>query len=128
VSAVTIALEAPALPTYDLSPGETASILRLLGSPAAGALAQERPRPVTRRLPERLLDFLDEFPLTEPAGGIIIRGFPVNDAEIGPTPGHWRDAAELVRLFSSTTTWRCTAGARSKLATTAAIAGSSGSA
>jgi len=94
VSAVTIALEAPALPAYDLSPGETASILQLLGSPVAGALAQGRPRPVTRRLPERLLDFLDEFPLTEPAGGIIIRGFPVNDAEIGPTPGHWRDAAE----------------------------------
>lgn len=85
-------LEAPTLPTYDLSPGENASIMRLLEGPAGQPLSGARARSLTRRLPERLLDFLYEFQLIEPAGGILVRGFTINDAEIGPTPTQWRNA------------------------------------
>jgi L-asparagine oxygenase len=94
VISVTTVLEARALPSYDLSRRESASIVKLLQSPAGDALAQGRPRPMTRRLPECLVDFLYEFQLTESAGGIIIRGFPVNSEAIGPTPGHWCEAAQ----------------------------------
>jgi len=86
--------KAPVLPTLDLSPEESESILQFLESPAGQALSEGRTRSLTRQMPERLVNFLDEFQLTESAGGAIVRGFPVNDAEIGPTPGHWRDAAE----------------------------------
>jgi L-asparagine oxygenase len=85
-------LEAPTLPTYDLSPGESTSIMRLLEGRADEPLSGAQAHSLARRLPERLLEFLYEFQLTEPAGGLVVRGFPINDAEIGPTPTQWRDA------------------------------------
>jgi hypothetical protein len=88
------ALRAAALPGCDLSPEESASVVQLLEGTAGQALARGWPGPAARRLPERLLDFLDEFSATESAGGAVIRGFPVDDVLIGPTPGHWREAAE----------------------------------
>lgn len=91
---MTTAVEGLALPAYDLSPEESASITEVLQGPAGDALARGHPGPATRRLPERLLDYLYEFQLTEPAGGVVIRGFPVDSAGIGPTPGHWREAAQ----------------------------------
>jgi L-asparagine oxygenase len=93
VLAVTAAVTGLALPAYDLSPAETASITDVLQGPAGDALVRGHPGPATRRLPERLLEYLYEFQLTEPAGGVVIRGFPVDSAGIGPTPGHWREAA-----------------------------------
>jgi L-asparagine oxygenase len=45
--------------------------------------------PVTTRfLPVRLLDFLYSFRQREPAGAIVIRGWHIDDALIGPTPEH----------------------------------------
>ncbi len=42
-------------------------------------------------VPKPLREFLHRFRREEPAGACIIRGFPVDDAGIGSTPGHWRD-------------------------------------
>jgi Fe(II)/alpha-ketoglutarate-dependent arginine beta-hydroxylase len=43
-----------------------------------------------RRLPERLLGFLDAFRREEPAGGFVLSGWMVDDAGLGRTPTHWR--------------------------------------
>lgn len=44
-----------------------------------------------RKLPERLLRFLNEFRCNPPAEGYcVISGFPVDDARLGLTPSHWR--------------------------------------
>ncbi|MEW2163787.1 guanitoxin biosynthesis L-enduracididine beta-hydroxylase GntD [Streptomyces sp. NPDC007084] len=40
-------------------------------------------------LPPRLKTFLENFRRTEPAAGLLIHGFPVDDRAVGPTPGHW---------------------------------------
>ena len=50
-----------------------------------------------RRLPERLLRFLDTFRSEEPAGGFVVSGWNVDDAALGPTPAHWRTAGEAER-------------------------------
>ena len=41
-------------------------------------------------LPLELRSALYEFTLTEPAAGCLVRGFDVDDAEIGSTPSDWR--------------------------------------
>ncbi|MDH6131811.1 L-asparagine oxygenase [Kitasatospora sp. MAA4] len=46
-----------------------------------------------RRLPERLLRFLEAFRREEPAGGFVLSGWTVVDDELGPTPAHWRRPA-----------------------------------
>jgi enduracididine beta-hydroxylase len=40
-------------------------------------------------LPRPLREQLYEFRLTEPHGVCLVRGYPVDDAELGPTPDHW---------------------------------------
>ncbi|MEN3586572.1 guanitoxin biosynthesis L-enduracididine beta-hydroxylase GntD [Streptomyces sp. ZYX-F-203] len=45
-------------------------------------------------LPPGLKAFLEEFRRTEPAAGLLIHGFPVDDRAVGPTPDHWDRAAE----------------------------------
>jgi L-asparagine oxygenase len=40
-------------------------------------------------LPARLKTALEAFRRSESAAGLLIRGFPVDDRQIGPTPGHW---------------------------------------
>ncbi|GHF94810.1 MULTISPECIES: guanitoxin biosynthesis L-enduracididine beta-hydroxylase GntD [Amycolatopsis] len=50
--------------------------------------ADELPRRVRRRL--------HEFRLTEPAGVFVVSGLPVADAELGPTPSHWKDKPAVV--------------------------------
>ncbi|MEU6221499.1 guanitoxin biosynthesis L-enduracididine beta-hydroxylase GntD [Streptomyces sp. NPDC047022] len=42
-------------------------------------------------LPVGLRTFLEEFRRTEPAAALVIHGFPVDDAAIGPTPAHWEE-------------------------------------
>lgn len=45
----------------------------------------------SRRLPDRLLAYINEFRYNPPAEGYcIVSGFPVDDARLGPTPSHWR--------------------------------------
>ncbi|MGW6056055.1 guanitoxin biosynthesis L-enduracididine beta-hydroxylase GntD [Streptomyces sp. NPDC055189] len=40
-------------------------------------------------LPEGLRKFLEHFRRTEPSAALVVHGFPVDDAAVGPTPGHW---------------------------------------
>lgn len=42
-------------------------------------------------LPARLLTFLEEFRLSEPAALCLVSGLAVDEQRIGPTPKHWRD-------------------------------------
>lgn len=49
--------------------------------PAATTLAQE--------LPRSMRSAVNHFRLTESAPLLLIRGFPVDDRELGPTPAHW---------------------------------------
>ncbi|HLM54926.1 MAG TPA: guanitoxin biosynthesis L-enduracididine beta-hydroxylase GntD [Pyrinomonadaceae bacterium] len=42
-------------------------------------------------LPRRVRVFLNDFKHLEPAPGVcVISGYPVDDAALGPTPGHWK--------------------------------------
>ena len=43
-----------------------------------------------QELPRRLRRFLNAFRLRKPSGVCVISGYPVDDAKIGKTPGHWR--------------------------------------
>ncbi len=44
-------------------------------------------------LPPGLRRFLEGFRRNEPAAACLIHGFPLDDGQIGPTPGHWEAAA-----------------------------------
>lgn len=61
----------------------------------AGPDFYDRHWPMVERLPVGLRRFLEDFRRSEPAAAALVRGFPVDDARIGPTPGHW-DAARGV--------------------------------
>ncbi|MGW4393671.1 arginine beta-hydroxylase, Fe(II)/alpha-ketoglutarate-dependent [Amycolatopsis nivea] len=45
-----------------------------------------------RRLPVRLLEFLEDFRLREPSALCLVSGLAVDEEELGPTPAHWRDS------------------------------------
>ncbi|GAB2724284.1 guanitoxin biosynthesis L-enduracididine beta-hydroxylase GntD [Streptomyces bullii] len=45
-------------------------------------------------LPARLRTFLTTYRRTERSAACLVHGFPVDDARIGPTPRHWRDAVQ----------------------------------
>jgi hypothetical protein len=90
-------IAAPTLPTYDLSTADINSIRLLVDRPDTAAWVREGGGCFARHLPEPLLDFLDRARHTETAGGMLVRGFPVDDKDIGPTPAHWREAAPLTR-------------------------------
>lgn len=87
---------------FTLSPGERdqtraavsglAPGLDALAERSGTELIQELPV-AARRLPERLLRFLDAFRREEPAGGFVLGGWTVDDDELGPTPAHWRRPA-----------------------------------
>ncbi|MER7004923.1 guanitoxin biosynthesis L-enduracididine beta-hydroxylase GntD [Dactylosporangium sp. NPDC000555] len=55
-------------------------------------------------LPPRLRMFLESFRRTEHSAACVVRGFPIRDEVVGPTPGHWRaaiegDTARIQELF-----------------------------
>lgn len=50
-------------------------------------------------LPRRLRTQLNHFRLHEPACVCLIRGIPVADYALGPTPAHWRDASAKTVVF-----------------------------
>jgi Fe(II)/alpha-ketoglutarate-dependent arginine beta-hydroxylase len=52
---------------------------------------------VAQRLPARLLEELQTFRTNETVSALVLRGLPVNDLEIGPTPLHWRNQPEPQR-------------------------------
>lgn len=51
-----------------------------------------RSRLLAARLPQPLLDFLEEFRIAEPDAICMISGLPVDEAALGATPTHWRNS------------------------------------
>lgn len=51
---------------------------------------------IAHDLPRSLRNFLNNFKLQEPPGGAcLIKGYPVDDRKIGPTPEHWKQKSEI---------------------------------
>ena len=51
---------------------------------------------IAHDLPRRVRRFLSDFKYLEPPGGAcVIKGFPVDDERIGPTPQHWKEKGEV---------------------------------
>ncbi|ATE54999.1 guanitoxin biosynthesis L-enduracididine beta-hydroxylase GntD [Actinosynnema pretiosum] len=80
----------------DLDPVDGAQVealaraaVREHGSSSAPSLLAAAPG-LAHRLPARLVDQLRDLRLAESASALVIRGLPVDDAEIGPTPLDWR--------------------------------------
>ncbi|MDQ0174945.1 guanitoxin biosynthesis L-enduracididine beta-hydroxylase GntD [Bacillus chungangensis] len=44
-------------------------------------------------LPERVKFFLNEFRLSEDKSACVIRGYPIDNNEIGLTPSHWKESS-----------------------------------
>jgi L-asparagine oxygenase len=82
---------------YELGPGEVDTILAIADEVRGHDEANDPRTPafydqridLTERMPVGLRRFLTTFRRTEPAAAAQIFGFPVDDLEIGPTPGHW---------------------------------------
>jgi Fe(II)/alpha-ketoglutarate-dependent arginine beta-hydroxylase len=47
---------------------------------------------LARELPAHLLEFLEEYRLTEPSALCLVSGLAVDEDVLGPTPEHWRDS------------------------------------
>ncbi|MFD8495079.1 guanitoxin biosynthesis L-enduracididine beta-hydroxylase GntD [Amycolatopsis sp. NPDC059657] len=52
---------------------------------------QAEARVFADELPRRVRRALNDFRLTEPTGVFVVSGLPVDDADLGPTPKHWKD-------------------------------------
>lgn len=65
------------------------SVLRDHGSSTAPGLLDELPAPASR-MPPRLIRELREFRISEAASCLVVRGLPVDDDRLGPTPLDWR--------------------------------------
>ncbi|WP_329117599.1 guanitoxin biosynthesis L-enduracididine beta-hydroxylase GntD [Streptomyces sp. NBC_01353] len=86
--------------TYDLSTAEIdqleAVVARLLETgldPAEPSFSDELWRYVPG-VPAGLRGFLQDFRTREPAAACMVRGLPVDDGRVGPTPLHWTAAAD----------------------------------
>jgi len=79
----------PTLACYQLSERDVAQIRARL----TDRWDSRRLWAMTQRLPRQLHEYLWDNAHAARAGGLLVRGFPVDDLEIGPTPTHWRDAA-----------------------------------
>lgn len=79
-----------------LTPQDNALIFPMLEALAKAYDTIEDPRlirraPVlARALPAHLLEFLEEFRLSEPSALCLISGLAVDEERLGPTPEHWR--------------------------------------
>lgn len=92
-------MPAPDLPVeYTLDDDERAELVAIAqkligdGDDATAAEFYDRSWPVAEQLPANLRHFLADFRRREPASACLVHGFPVDDAEIGPTPPHWESA------------------------------------
>ena len=51
---------------------------------------------IAHELPRSLRNFLNNFKRQEPPGGAcLIKGYPIDDTKIGPTPEHWKQKSEI---------------------------------
>jgi hypothetical protein len=85
---------------HDLTPTDAArlvttarELLSTYGTTDNPALAADAPL-ILRELPEPLARFLRLFQLQEPAGAVVVRGIPVDDAALGPTPRRFDPPAQ----------------------------------
>jgi Fe(II)/alpha-ketoglutarate-dependent arginine beta-hydroxylase len=83
-----------------LSSQEVRQIQTLLSEVVAQFTSVDSPEflmqatPLSHELPRRLRAIMNEFRLKDDGYGVIvIRGFPVNDEKIGPTPSRWDERA-----------------------------------
>src|SRR5579872_1624989 len=67
---------------------EIARLAEYFPNPADSATYDDH-RFIDAGLPTRLKALLEAFRRSETAAGLLIRGFPVDDDEVGPTPPHW---------------------------------------
>lgn len=88
---------APTVAYLDLREQEIQQVESLLDAIGAQQARPEDPHFIedaprlAYELPDRLVAALRHFRLHENAGALVIRGLPVADEEIGPTPSNWRD-------------------------------------
>lgn len=47
---------------------------------------------LAKRLPVRVVEFLEEFRIGEPSALCLVSGLAVDEERLGPTPTHWRDS------------------------------------
>ncbi len=91
--------------TYELSASESRQVTGLVER-----LIEEYPSPVdhafvataadlARSLPDGLVRFLRSFQGAEPAAAAVIRGLPVDDKRVGPTPEHWSAHCDPARTM-----------------------------
>jgi L-asparagine oxygenase len=91
--------------TYELSASEvrqvTGLVERLIGgysSPEDDAFVAAA-ADVARSLPDGIIGFLRSFQGAEPAVAAVIRGLPVDDERVGPTPEHWSAHCDPARTM-----------------------------
>jgi Fe(II)/alpha-ketoglutarate-dependent arginine beta-hydroxylase len=83
--------------TYQLSAADLRGLGRAIDSvtalqaPAHDQALLEAVALTAHELPRDLRATLLGFRLHEPAGALLMRGFPVDGERIGATPGHWRE-------------------------------------
>ncbi|MFC7310691.1 guanitoxin biosynthesis L-enduracididine beta-hydroxylase GntD [Streptomyces monticola] len=84
---------------YDLSAAESAQINELInalekaGHDPGDPLFHDQTWNHIGQLPTELRAFLEDFRRNDPAAACKIRGFPVDDTAVGPTPHSWAEAA-----------------------------------
>jgi L-asparagine oxygenase len=64
------------------------------GDDPGGERFYERGWELVARLPDGLRRFLHEFRSAETSAAALLHGLPVDDAQLGPTPPGWRQAAD----------------------------------
>ena len=91
--------------TYELSASDgrqvTGLVERLIGSyssPEDRAFVAAA-ADLARSLPDGIVHFLRSFQGAEPAVAAVIRGLPVDDERVGPTPEHWNAHSDPARTM-----------------------------
>ena len=92
-----------------LNPPEVGQIQNLLSEVMAKFTSVDSPEflmqatPLSHELPRRLRGVMNEFRLKDDGYGVmVIRGFPVDDGKIGPTPASWDERSSSRTLEQET--------------------------
>ncbi|WP_037971974.1 arginine beta-hydroxylase, Fe(II)/alpha-ketoglutarate-dependent [Streptosporangium amethystogenes] len=86
------------MPEYALSDKDVAQVAPLLAELAKTHDTIEddtlirRARVLARSFPVGLVEFLEEYRLSEPSAVCVVSGLPMEEELLGPTPEHWRDS------------------------------------
>jgi TfdA family taurine catabolism dioxygenase TauD len=78
-----------AVSTFDLDADEAAAVRACAEAFGPGAeldAVLDHARVHAAELPRRLRTFVEDFRLTESAGAVLVRGLPVEESRVGPTP------------------------------------------